>query len=35
LPRADFTEIIMTHPQVLEYLSTLVEARAIRRVDLL
>jgi CRP-like cAMP-binding protein len=35
LPRADFTEVIMTHPQVLEYLSTLVEARAIRRLELL
>jgi CRP-like cAMP-binding protein len=35
LPRADFAEVIMTHPQVLEYLSTLVEARAIRRLDLL
>jgi CRP-like cAMP-binding protein len=37
LPRADFTEVIMTHPQVLEYLSSLVEsrARAIGRVDIL
>ena len=37
LPRADFLEIIMTHPQVLEYLSSLVEARAraIGRLDML
>lgn len=28
LPRADFSEIIMTHPQVLEYLASLAEARA-------
>jgi CRP-like cAMP-binding protein len=28
LPRSDFSEIIMTHPQVLEYLSSLAEARA-------
>jgi len=28
LPRTDFSEIIMTHPQVLEYLSSLAEARA-------
>jgi CRP-like cAMP-binding protein len=28
LPRVDFSEIIMTHPQVLEYLSSLAEARA-------
>jgi CRP-like cAMP-binding protein len=37
LPRADFTEIIMTHPQVLEYLGSLVEARAraIGRLDIL
>jgi len=37
LPRTDFSEVIMTHPQVLEYLSSLVEsrARAIGRVDIL
>jgi CRP-like cAMP-binding protein len=37
LPRADFTEIIMTHPQVLEHISSLAEARMreIGRVDLL
>lgn len=37
LPRADFSEVIMTHPQVLEYLSSLVESRvrAIGRVDIL
>jgi CRP-like cAMP-binding protein len=28
LPKGDFSEIIMTHPQVLEYLSSLAEARA-------
>ncbi|MBI4511431.1 MAG: cyclic nucleotide-binding domain-containing protein [Deltaproteobacteria bacterium] len=27
LPRADFSEIIMTHPQVLEYVNTLAEER--------
>jgi CRP-like cAMP-binding protein len=27
LPRADFTEIIMTHPQVLEYLGSLADIR--------
>ena len=37
LPRSDFTEIIMTHPQVLEHISSLAEARMreIGRVDLL
>jgi CRP-like cAMP-binding protein len=37
LPRSDFTEVIMTHPQVLEYLSSLVETRtrAIGRLDIL
>jgi hypothetical protein len=37
LPRADFTETIMTHPQVLEHISCLAEARMreIGRVDLL
>jgi cAMP-dependent protein kinase regulator len=36
LPRSDFSEIIMTHPQVLEHLSTIAEARlrAIGRIDL-
>jgi CRP-like cAMP-binding protein len=35
LPRSDFSEIIMTHPQVLEHLSTIAEARsrAIGRID--
>lgn len=28
LPRSDFSEVIMTHPQVLEYLASLAEARA-------
>lgn len=28
MPKGDFSEIIMTHPQVLEYLSSLAEARA-------
>lgn len=37
LPRSDFTEIIMTHPQVLEHISSLAEARMreIGRIDLL
>ena len=37
LPRADFSEIIMTHPQVLEHISSLAEARmrAIGRIDML
>ncbi len=37
LPRADFSEIIMTHPQVLEYISELAEARIrdIGRIDIL
>jgi cAMP-dependent protein kinase regulator len=37
LPRSDFSEIIMTHPQVLEHLSTVAEARlrAIGRIDIL
>jgi cAMP-dependent protein kinase regulator len=37
LPRADFSEIIMTHPQVLEYISSLAEERMreIGRIDLL
>jgi CRP-like cAMP-binding protein len=37
LPRTDFSEVIMTHPQVLEYLGSLVEARAraIGRLDML
>jgi CRP-like cAMP-binding protein len=28
LPRKDFNEVIMTHPQVLEYLGSLVQNRA-------
>jgi CRP-like cAMP-binding protein len=28
LPRADFTELMMTHPQVLEYVSSVAESRA-------
>jgi CRP-like cAMP-binding protein len=37
LPRADFSEIIMTHPQVLEHISSLAEARMreIGRIDML
>ena len=37
LPRADFSEIIMTHPQVLEHISTLAEVRMreIGRIDML
>jgi cAMP-dependent protein kinase regulator len=37
LPRADFSEIIMTHPQVLEHISSLAEARLreIGRIDIL
>ncbi len=37
LPRSDFNEVIMTHPQVLEYLGSLVElrTRAIGRLDML
>jgi CRP-like cAMP-binding protein len=37
LPRTDFSEVIMTHPQVLEYLSSVAEARAqaVGRLDLL
>jgi CRP-like cAMP-binding protein len=37
LPRTDFSEIIMTHPQVLEHISGLAEARAreIGRIDML
>jgi cAMP-dependent protein kinase regulator len=37
LPRSDFSEVIMTHPQVLEHISSLVETRmrAIGRVDIL
>ena len=37
LPRSDFTEVIMTHPQVLEHISGLAEARQreIGRVNLL
>jgi cAMP-dependent protein kinase regulator len=37
LPRSDFSEIIMTHPQVLEHLSTVDEARlrAIGRINIL
>jgi acetate kinase len=37
LPRSDFSEIIMTHPQVLEHLSSLAEARMreIGRIDML
>jgi CRP-like cAMP-binding protein len=37
LPRADFSEIIMTHPQVLEHISSLAEARLreIGRIDML
>ena len=37
LPRADFSEIIMTHPQVLEHISSLAQARVreIGRIDLL
>lgn len=37
LPRTVFNEVIMTHPQVLEYLGSLVEARAraIGRLDML
>ncbi len=37
LPRPDFSEIIMTHPQVLEYISSLAEARMreIGRVDMM
>jgi CRP-like cAMP-binding protein len=27
LPRAEFSEVIMTHPQVLEHISSIVEAR--------
>ena len=27
LPRAEFSEVIMTHPQVLEYISSIAEAR--------
>jgi cAMP-dependent protein kinase regulator len=37
MPRADFSELIMTHPQVLEHLSSIAEARrrAIGHVSLL
>ena len=37
LPRSDFSEIIMTHPQVLEHISSLAEARMreIGRIDML
>ena len=37
LPRSDFSEIIMTHPQVLEHISSLAQARmrAIGRIDML
>ena len=37
LPRSDFSEIIMTHPQVLEHISSLADARVreIGRIDLL
>jgi len=37
LPRSDFSEIIMTHPQVLEHISSLAEARMreIGRIDIL
>jgi hypothetical protein len=27
MSRGDFTELIMTHPQILEYLGTLAQAR--------
>jgi CRP-like cAMP-binding protein len=37
LPRSDFSEIIMTHPQVLEHISSLADARMreIGRIDML
>ncbi|MBN2575212.1 MAG: cyclic nucleotide-binding domain-containing protein [Deltaproteobacteria bacterium] len=37
LPRAEFSEVIMTHPQVLEHISTVAEARSreIGRVNML
>jgi len=37
LPRSDFSEIIMTHPQVLEHLSEIAEARlrVIGRIDII
>jgi CRP-like cAMP-binding protein len=37
LPRSDFSEVIMTHPQVLEHLASLAEhrARAIGRLGIL
>jgi CRP-like cAMP-binding protein len=37
LPRAEFLEVIMTHPQVLEHLSSIAEARGreIGRVNML
>jgi CRP-like cAMP-binding protein len=37
LPRSDFSEIIMTHPQVLEHISSLAESRMreIGRIDML
>ena len=37
LPRAEFSEVIMTHPQVLEHISSVAEARSreIGRVNML
>jgi len=37
LPRSDFSEVIMTHPQVLEYLASLAadRVRAIGRLEIL
>jgi CRP-like cAMP-binding protein len=37
LPRSDFQEVIMTHPQVLEHISSLAEVRMreIGRIDML
>ena len=33
LPRGDFSEVIMTHPQILETLSTLSEKRQKQNLD--